>query len=141
MSLSSLIVQREVATIREVEEALARQVLYGGDLVTNLLEVSRISEAALIPIVAESFGLEAAPAGELPLPSADARRLVAPEVALERNFAPISLDAEGLVVAVAEPLAKDVEQELTFVLALPIEQRIAPIIRISQALARDYGLA
>jgi len=28
MSLSSLIVQREIATIRQVEEALARQVLY-----------------------------------------------------------------------------------------------------------------
>ena len=42
MSLSSLIVQREIATIREVEEALARQVLYGGDLVTNLFEVTRL---------------------------------------------------------------------------------------------------
>jgi hypothetical protein len=141
VSLSSLIVQRDVATIREVEEALARQVLYGGDLVTNLLEVSRISEETLLPIVAESFGLKPAPAGELPQASDDARRLVAPEVALERNFAPISLDDEGLVLAVSEPLTKEVEQELQFVLALPIEQRIAPLIRIRQALARDYGLA
>ena len=50
MSLSSLIVQREIATIREVEEALARQVLYGGDLVTNLLEVSRLEEQDLLPV-------------------------------------------------------------------------------------------
>ncbi len=141
MSLSSLIVQRDVATIREVEEALARQVLYGGDLVTNLLEVSRITEEKLLPVVAESFGLKPAPPGELPQPSDDARRLVAPEVAAERNFAPIALDEAGLIVAVAEPLTKDVEQELQFVLALPIEQRIAPMIRIRQALARDYGVA
>ena len=38
-SLSSLIVQRQVATIAEVEQAIARQVIHGGDLVTNLLEV------------------------------------------------------------------------------------------------------
>ena len=44
MSLSSLLVQREVATLREVEEALARQVLYGGDLLLNLFEVARPDE-------------------------------------------------------------------------------------------------
>lgn len=140
MSLSSLIVQREIATIREVEEALARQVLYGADLVTNLLEVSRVDESALMPAVAEAYGLPPAAPGELPVPSDDAKRLVVAEVALERGFAPISVDRYGLVVAVAEPLSAEAEQELAFALALPISQRIAPYVRIRQALARDYGV-
>src|SRR5437870_4558103 len=106
MSLSSRIVQRGVATIREVEEALARQVLYGGDLVTNLLEVCRIDEAQLMPLVGEEFALPVAPIGELPEPSAEAHRMVAAEVARERSMIPISLDAGTLVVAVAEPLSK-----------------------------------
>src|SRR5688572_19798621 len=139
MSLSSLIVQREIASIREIEEALARQVLYGGDFVTNLFEVSRIEEDALMPVVAESFGLPPAPSGELPKVPADATRLLAAEVAAERGIAPLSL-GDRLVVAVAEPLTRDVEQELAFALALPIEQRIAPLFRIRQALSRDYGV-
>ncbi|MBX3209072.1 MAG: hypothetical protein KF764_28825 [Labilithrix sp.] len=139
MSLSSLIVQREIASIREIEEALARQVLYGGDFVTNLFEVSRIEEAALMPVVAESYGLPVAPAGELPKVPDIAARLVAAEVAAERAFVPLEVGAT-LVVAVAEPLSRDAEQELTFALALAIEQRIAPLFRIRQALARDYGL-
>lgn len=140
MSLSTLIVQREIASIREVEEALARQVLYGGDLVTNLLEVCRLDEAALLPLVAESLGLPPAPAGELPRPEPEAQRLVAAEVAVERNLAPLSVDRYGLTVAVAQPLSADVEQELAFALALPISQKIAPLVRIKQALARDYGV-
>jgi hypothetical protein len=140
MSLSSLIVQREIASIREVEEALARQVLYGGDLLTNLLEVARLDEAVLLPLVAEAVGLPAAPSGELPRPEPDAQRLVAAEVAVERNLAPLSVDRYGLTVAVAEPLSAEVEQELAFALALPISQRIAPLVRIKQALARDYGV-
>jgi len=140
MSLSTLIVQREIASIREVEEALARQVLYGGDLVTNLLEVCRVDEAALLPVVAESFGLPPANAGELPRPTEEAKRLVVAEVAGERNLAPLSVDRHGLTIAVAQPLAADVEQELAFALALPITQRIAPLVRIRQALARDYAL-
>ena len=63
MSLSSLIVQREIATIRQVEEALARQVLYGGDLVTNLLEVAPIEEWRIAVTFADSYGLSAAPPG------------------------------------------------------------------------------
>lgn len=139
MSLSSLLVQRGVATIREIEEALARQVLYGGDLVTNLFEVSRIEEDSLMPVVAESYGLTAAPLGELPKPAGTALRIVAADVVQERTFVPLEAD-KTLVVAVAEPLSKEAEQELTFALALPIEQKIAPLFRIRQALARDYGI-
>jgi hypothetical protein len=139
LSLSSLLVQRGVATIREIEEALARQVLYGGDLVTNLFEVTRIEEDALMPVVAESFGLTPAPLGELPKPAGTALRIVAADVVSERTFVPLEAD-KSLVVAVAEPLSKEAEQELTFALALPIEQKIAPLFRIRQALARDYGI-
>ena len=140
MSLSTLIVQREIASIREVEEALARQVLYGGDLITNLLEVCKLDEAQLLPIVAESLGLPPATPGELPRAEPDAMRLVAAEVAVERNLAPLTVDRYGLTVAVAEPLSAEVEQELSFALALPISQKIAPLVRIKQALARDYGV-
>lgn len=140
MSLSSIIVEREIASIREVEEALARQVLYGGDLVTNLLEVCKADEAALISAAADAFGLPAGPPGELPIVPPDARRLVTADIAQERAIAPIGIDAYGLVIAVAEPLPREVEDELAFALAVPIAQRIAPLVRIRQALARDYGL-
>jgi hypothetical protein len=93
-----------------------------------------------MPAVAESFGLPPAPHGELPRPSDEAKRIVDAVVAKERNFAPLSVDRYGLVVAVAEPLAPDVEQELAFALALPIAQKIAPYVRIREALARDYGV-
>src|SRR5580698_1871267 len=62
MSLSSLIVQRQVATMRQVEEALARQVIYGGDLVTNLLEVALVDESILVELLAVSLHLPRAPA-------------------------------------------------------------------------------
>src|SRR5258706_2965290 len=83
MSLSSLIVQREIATIRQVEEALARQVLYGGDLVTNLLEVAKVDEGEVTELLAESIGIPPAPSGELPPPSDRARAMVPPEMASE----------------------------------------------------------
>src|SRR5580692_293993 len=106
MSLSSLIVQREVASIRQVEEALARQVLYGGDLVTNLLEVVQLPEAVLVPLMAEAAGMEAAPVGMLPAPTPQARALVPEDVAARRAVIPLSVDGDRVILAVSEPLGR-----------------------------------
>jgi type II secretion system (T2SS) protein E len=141
MSLSSLIVQREVATMRQVEEALARQVIYGGDLVTNLLEVARVDEAVLTELLAESMRLPAAPPGELPNPPEAVRSLVPPEIAVERTVVPLEIDASGkLVLAVAEALPLDVQEQLRFALGMTIDQRAAPAVRVQQAVSRAYGM-
>jgi HEAT repeat protein len=138
MSLSSLIVQREVATIRQVEEALARQVLYGGDLVTNLLEVAEVPESVLVLLLAETLHIPNAPVGALPLPNAAARALVPAEVAIRRSFSPLQLTGDTLFVAVAEPLEQYVKAELSFALGVQIEERVAPLVRIREALAAAY---
>ncbi len=140
MSLSTLIVQREIASIREVEEALARQVLYGGDLMTNVLEVCPLREAALLSLVAESMNRPPTPPGELARPDETARRLLASEVLVARSLAPLEVDSSVFTVAVAELLRADVEQDLGFALSRSIVQVIAPLVRIHQALTRDYGI-
>ena len=122
MSLSSLIVQREIATIRQVEEALARQVLYGGDLVTNLLEVaSDLSEAQLTAVLSVSFDKEPATAGPLPTPSPQALAMIPLELASRRSVFPIEADAQRLLLAVAEPLPREEEEGLAFALGLRID--------------------
>jgi hypothetical protein len=153
MSLSSLIVQREVATIRQVEEALARQVLYGGDLLTNVLEVAQVPEALLVPLLAETVHMPHAPLGPLPPATPEARALVPQELAVRRSIFPLELsapvppsgaskglDGRGvLVVAVAEPLEPDALEELSFALGVKVEQRVAPLVRIREALSAAYG--
>lgn len=140
MSLSSLIVQREVATMRQVEEALARQVIYGGDLVTNLMEVARVDEGVLTHLLAESMGLTAAPSGELPVAGERVRALVPPEMAAQRAVVPLTVEGERLVLAVAEPMPHELEEQLAFALGMTLEQRAAPAVRVKQAIARIYGV-
>jgi hypothetical protein len=138
-SLSSLIVQRELATMRQVEEALARQVIYGGDLATNLLEVARVDEALLTKLIAESMGLAPAPSGELPSPPDRVRALVPFEIATQRSALPLTIEGSKLVLVVAEPLPPDVQEQLAFALGMAIESRAAPIVRVREAIARVYG--
>ncbi len=140
MNLSSLLVQRGVATIREVEEALARQVLYGGDFVTNLLEVARPDEAALLDVWAETIELPPGPVGELPLaPEALAGKLGARN-AVEYMYFPIEALPERLVVLVAEKVEIERARSVATELMLPIEFRAALPLRLKVALARTYGV-
>ncbi|HEX3597430.1 MAG TPA: hypothetical protein VHU80_20120, partial [Polyangiaceae bacterium] len=139
--LSSAIVQRKLATLRDVEEALARQVLYGGDLATNLLEQAPgMDERALTALLAETQNLPPAPAGPLPRSGADALGLLPGDLALRHGVYPLEKTGGKLIVAVSEPMKPDVEQDLAFSLGVAIVQRVAPLVRVKEAICRDYGL-
>jgi hypothetical protein len=137
-SLSSSIVNQQVASVRDVEEALSRQALYGGDLITNLLELSRVSEERLSQVLAESHELPPAPTGELPASAEAARRHLPGEVAQRFALYPLEERDGTLTVAVAEPLPAETEQDLSFSLGLKIVQQVALLVRVRQAIARDY---
>lgn len=138
LPLSTLLLQRGVATLADVEAAMARQVVFGGDLVTNLLEVAAVDESKLVEVVADCEGARPAPAGPLPEPEPDALRVVPADVARGLPFLPMRVVSETLVVAVPEPIAPSVEQELSFTLGLKIEQKLTTRARVVQALARAY---
>lgn len=139
-TLSSNIVKREVASVADVEEALARQALYGGDLATNLLELASISEERLTAVIAESLEIEAAPAGELPTIGERVRRLVPRDIAQRYALFPLEESEGRLLVAIAEPLPPEVVSDLEFSLGLPLLQRATTLVRVQQAVARDYGV-
>ncbi|HEY3253421.1 MAG TPA: HEAT repeat domain-containing protein, partial [Polyangiaceae bacterium] len=138
-SLSSSIVNQQVASVRDVEEALSRQSLYGGDLITNLLELAAVSEERLGKVLAESYELEPAPSGELAVAPEYVRRLVPADVAQRFALYPLEEREGTLTLAVAEPLPSEAEQDLSFSLGSKIVQKVALLVRVRQAIARDYG--
>jgi hypothetical protein len=139
-TLSSNIVKREVASVEDVEEALARQAQYGGDLPTNLLELASVSERDLALAIADSLGLAAAPAGELPSATDRVRRMVPRDVVQRYALYPLEEREGAFVVAVAEPLPPEVQGDLEFSLGLPLVQQATTLIRVRQAIARDYDV-
>ena len=130
---------QQVASVRDVEEALSRQSLYGGDLITNLLELAAVSEERLSKVLAESHELEPAPTGELPVAPEAVRRLVPGDIAQRFALYPLEEQAGALTVAVAEPLPTETEQDLSFSLGAKIIQKVALLVRVRQAIARDYN--
>lgn len=139
-SLSSLIVQRQVASIAEVEQAIARQVIHGGDLVTNLLEVSPQCEQSLTRVLAESLGIPSIPPGRLPAPDNDVLDIVPVETALRYGIFPLRLASKTLVIATSERLKPTALHDLAYALGLDLSQVAAPLIRIREGIAAHYGV-
>ncbi|MCS6899548.1 MAG: hypothetical protein RMJ98_07595 [Myxococcales bacterium] len=137
-NLHKLLVERGVASMRQVEEAMARQVLYGGDLATYVLEqIGQDHEGALNLALADYFHLTPADAGPLPLATEQVMQVVPRELALRHGFYPLKLEDQTLVVAVSSQLPESVEGDLFFHFHLPTKQLATSQIRIKQALARD----
>ena len=59
-ALTSLLVRDEVVSVQQIEDALQRQVLEGGEIDTALLELDAASENTLNSYRAASYGLPAA---------------------------------------------------------------------------------
>lgn len=134
----TLLVERGVATMRQVEEAMARQVLYGGDLASHVLEqIGQDHEGALNLALAAHYHLDPADAGPLPLASAQAMQVVPRDLALRHAFYPLRLEARALILVVSSPLPEEVEGDLFFHLSVPTKQLITSRIRVRQALSRD----
>lgn len=139
-TLSTSIIKKQIASASEVQQAIARQAIYGGDLATNLLELSLVSEDDLLPLLADSVGLAPGPVGELPPADAATLRLVPRDMASRYHMYPLSED-DGIVhLAVSEPLPREVEEDLSFSLGATLLQKAVPLVRIQQALYRDYGI-
>jgi len=138
-TLSSLLVQRGVSSMQAVEDAIARQVIYGDDLATNVLEVGAAREDDVTRLAAESMAMFPLPTGKITLLDAQVLRLLTGDVAARYGIFPIEKRGADLVVATSEPLSQNVEEDLGFLLNLNLRPVYALHVRIVQALAEHYG--
>ncbi len=139
MDLNEALVEQGIATQAEVAEAEARSRLYGGDLITNLLDTRRVDEKAAQAALAAAFGLPLAPCGELPYASGVAIELVPREAAMRLGVYPSRVDDGVLTLIVGAPLADDERAEIESSLDVRVQQQLAVEPRVKQALARDYA--
>ena len=138
-TLSSSIVKRN-RVHEDVEEALARQVLYGGDLATNLLELAAVSEAELTRLLAESHSLVPDRSASCRAPGRTLRAVAGRRRSQPRAY-PLRRARGTLVIAVVRSRCHAKSSRISGSLwASASIQRAAPLVRIRQAIARDYEL-
>jgi hypothetical protein len=143
MKLGTLLLRDGVITLSQLEAALRAQVLYGGRLGTNLVELDFID--------VDTLGGYLAAVLDVPLATKDMLDAADPgiiawfggERADRYNAFPLGLDRthpEMMAVAFAEPREEKVLEELAQSLQRAIVPYIAPELRLYYYLEKHYGI-
>ncbi len=134
-----LLIQEGACTPQALKEALRNQVIFGGRVGTNLLELKAVEEEALARALGRFHRCPwvAGPALE---PDPAAVRAVPAEVADRCEVVPLQLGDRDITVAACDPSNLTVLDEVAFVTGKTVRAVVAPEARIWALLRSEYGL-
>jgi hypothetical protein len=139
--LSSLLVQDGVVSVKRMEEAFQRQVIYGGALGTVLLEMGALDEMVLIRYLSVTSSLTPADLSELDCSTIAAETKVFPQKLSEKyHVVPVRHEANLLHVIVTESADRRHLEELSFMLGVTLNAFVVPEVRLYEFMERVYGV-
>jgi hypothetical protein len=134
MRLGELLIQEKLVSPEALEEALESQVVHGGRLGTNLLELGLISEKDLARMLGQLHGCAHA-CGEM-TPDSQVLALVDLNEADDKDYLPMRVDATRLSVAVINPRDFPTLDALAFQTGKRVVPVVIPEFRMHQLLRR-----
>jgi hypothetical protein len=139
-SFCALLLERGVADLDDIDAALARQMLHGGDVATNMLQTGSARENALQRLLADYYEMPAGPQGRLDEPGEDVLQLVPKSTMRRYRVFPYRRTPRTLHLAVCAPLDPDVEKELRSAVDLQLRASVVSSVRLAEALWRHCGV-
>lgn len=132
--LGQLLLEEKLVTPAQLEEGLETQVVHGGRLGTNLVELGFLKEADLARVLGRQHNMPYASGEMVPDPAAIA---VCPIKFLDDNdVMPMRVDPTRLTVTVLDPKRLDALDKLAFKAGKRIVQVLIPEFRMNQLLRK-----
>ncbi len=140
MKLGEAMIKAGLITSEALARALERQIIFGGRLGTNLVEMGAISEENLAKFLGRVLNVPYAGPGQFENVMQDAIDSVTAEQARKYTIFPLRKERSKLHLAMKDPNDFAVVDELRFMFGTEIREYIASEIRIVYALEKYYGI-
>lgn len=124
----------------QLEEALKYQVIFGGRLGTNLIEMGYIDEENLAKVLSEKLGVPYVPADRLNSISPEVIKVIPKGIAQKYKVVPLALDRNRLTLVMTDPSDLQALDEISFITGFVIKPMVSPEIRLVLALEKFYGI-
>jgi hypothetical protein len=143
MKLGTLLLREAAISLGQLEAALRTQVLYGGRLGTNLVELGFLDLDSLGIYLAEVAGVPAATQNLFENASPVLIEDFGPERAERYGAFPLHISGDPLSLAAAmiDPLDSDGAHQLAEEWGTPVIPHVAPELRLLYYLERHYGIS
>jgi hypothetical protein len=143
MKLGTLLLRNAAISLTQLEAALRAQVLYGGRLGTNLVELGFLDVDGLAVHLAELLGLPAATGALLDAAPRDVLDTIGSEVADHHGVVPLGFlppFRDALAVAMVDPRDEAALDDLHRHTGHPIAPYVVPELRLLYYLEKHYGV-
>jgi hypothetical protein len=140
LKLGDLLLQEGVISPAELEEALKYQVIFGGRLGTNLIEMGALEEEDITRTLSKKFGLPAIDADQIMKVNPEVIKLIPREIAERYRVIPLRLEGRRLTLAMSDPTDLKGLDEISFRTGFIIRPAVVAEVRMVLALENYYGI-
>ena len=139
--LGEILVAGQLLQPGDLKKALDAQLIFGGRLGTNLLELGFLDEMQLTKALEQQTSQKVATPAMLEKALPEALRLIPPKVAAKHKVVPFGLDGKKLQVAMLDPTDLIILDELSFVTGCSVIGFVAPEVRLLTYLEQYYDVS
>jgi hypothetical protein len=139
-NLGTLLVENGLVSQKVLSEALQRQVIFGGRLGTNLIEMGAVSEESLLKLLSSQHNVPYAENRFFENIPPDVIDSIPKELVEKYRVVPLNKERNRITLAMSDPTALDVVDEVSFQTNKVISPIVASELRITQALENYYGI-
>lgn len=138
IKLGDLLLQEGIISQAELEEALKYQVIFGGKIGTNLIEMGALEEEDITRALSRKFGLPVTDADQIMDVPPKIIKLIPREIAERYRVIPLALEGRRLTLAMADPTNLKGLDEIAFRTGFIIRPTVVAEVRMVHALERHY---
>lgn len=140
IKLGEMLVNSRLITTQQLDEALKCQVIFGGRLGTNLIELGYLEEEALARVLSEKLGAPYADPQLLMSLPGEVTCLLPRDIIERYRVIPLELDKKRLCIAMADPSDLAAIDEIAFMTGYIIRPFVTPEVRLVTALEKYFGI-
>ncbi|MBE0500510.1 MAG: general secretion pathway protein [Desulfuromonadales bacterium] len=140
LKLGELLVQEKVITPHQLEEALKYQVIFGGKLGTNLIELDFVREDDIAKTLSKMLRVPLVNGDELNNIPQDIISLIPRDMAEQYQAIPLQLENRKLTLVMANPADLKAIDEIAFRTGFIVRPAVAPEVRLILALEHHYHI-
>jgi hypothetical protein len=140
VKLGELLIEENLLTQTQLEEALQTQVIFGGKLGTVLIEMGLITEDTLAENLGKLISIPCASPGQLQNIPEDIIKIINPELADKHKVVPVAVSGKNLTLAMADPRNLKSIDEISFRSGYIVRPILALEVRLVIALEKYYGI-
>jgi hypothetical protein len=138
--LGDLLLQQGLVNTEQLDEALKYQVIFGGKLGTNLIEMGVVEEGDIARALSQQYHVPTPTVDEVMDVEPQVLALLPRELVEQHHVVPLRLEGRRLTLLMADPSNFNLIDDLSFRTGLIIKPVVATALRIILALEKHYNI-